>query len=1450
MTTSANTSWISTLTDGGVRADLASLAADGTLSYADALRILTDTARDGAFTAAEFQDLQTVARHMNDGVAASSYVADIFIQLVQGNPANVSWHGGANTASPLGDLSATSSVSQLNELIAKWFLGTDLPDPTLQEINQRGGVQPTYTMLNGPLYGATGAAATVDVAQGAVGDCVVCANMIEMVNNHPELLKSMIVDNGNGSYGVRFYLDGNEVWVTVDDEFPVNSAGAMVYAHNGVGQDQALWVPLLEKAYAQLSETGQVGHPSVNGYQNIDGNSTSIVLPAMVNTSVTYYRTTDSDWASRKATFIQALAEHRDVVLETAAGAPDTHDGAGMTQLVGEHAFAVLGYDTASGNFIVRNPWGDNYAHQSWSAQFEVSMEQMAAEGGAVAVAAGSAMTVIQPAAASFTLALSSTVAVAPLFSVFNPDALAVSRYLFHAAGSGQLLLNGAANLATPEQQAAGDVVIAAADLARLQLAAPALDGQATLSVRALLGQQWSGATDIGWTFNGTSASTIVLPHAHNSVAAGASVAVASLFQLDGSGAGNTFYEVILPSGAGGALELNGARNLWNGAAPGEYEFTAADMARVTYRAPVTAGTGKLQVNAWQGKGWGTTQDVAIDVGLQSVAQALQNYANGQFAAITAVADSANHVFGQLDGLRTLLRGGWLATIEITDATAQPQTITGAQYGQYQGVLAALQGNWRINVTDASADAAAALAAAPAGQLGTVSFHGSAASVAANLDALQALAAAGKATSITLTDGGTPAIVITSAQLAADGDALRLLGGACHVTLRDDLAAVLAADAGPAGTEALVYNITDSAAHVGAGLDALQQLAAAGKLGTVTLTDGGTPALTVSAQQLRADATALSRLAGALTLSVTEASVADATALSASHANASFAVSDSAAKVASQLDALQTLASQGKLASVALTDSDTPVLQLTSAQLVADAALLRAISTPYTVSVPGVSDGVARFVIQQDGGARAAGALMQPVADGVTLPRTGNVVVGLQNASLGDGYHAVVLEAARDHYALRSDATGKLEIENVAAGDADFGKHVTITGADYVLFNGAAATDTGFYPDMYFVVNGHNAAVAELYMAALGRLPRLTGLEFWENQLAAGASLADIAAGFIGSAEFTSRYPAAATPSDHGGAGDLAFVNALYQNVLHRAPKAAGLAFWVNDLAHGDSRANVLVAFAVSPEDEANTHAAPGHANGWLIDSAKGGYADQGLLLDAATVLRQGLANGYLNTGLIDAATIGAGVTQGGETLAGGTLTLGATLAPQSVVLSATVNHAIVNGGGHQIYSSGNAVVALHGAGTGVHAAAGDQLDLLGGSDTTITGFVPGSGATLHLAAGAPTLVDASAVRVAGTALTFDASHGNVIQVGSLGDGSAAATAAAINRAYAVAGTLNEHATFIGQDAGGNTQAWLFGAGGGAADHNGNHLADASELVHLATLVGVPTAQIGVADLA
>lgn len=111
-------------------------------------------------------------------------------------------------------------------------------------------------------------------------------------------------------------------------------------------------------------------------------------------------------------------------------------------------------------------------------------------------------------------------------------------------------------------------------------------------------------------------------------------------------------------------------------------------------------------------------------------------------------------------------------------------------------------------------------------------------------------------------------------------------------------------------------------------------------------------------------------------------------------------------------------------------------------------------------------------------------------------------------------------------------------------------------------------------------VSEAGAEVARMYDTALGRLPDAGGFSGWVAALNGGASLQSLANGFVTSPEFISTYGAL----DDGG-----FVQALYQNTLHRASDAAGAAGWTGALAAGATRAQVVVGFSESAEHKANT---------------------------------------------------------------------------------------------------------------------------------------------------------------------------------------------------------------------------------------------------------------------
>lgn len=112
-----------------------------------------------------------------------------------------------------------------------------------------------------------------------------------------------------------------------------------------------------------------------------------------------------------------------------------------------------------------------------------------------------------------------------------------------------------------------------------------------------------------------------------------------------------------------------------------------------------------------------------------------------------------------------------------------------------------------------------------------------------------------------------------------------------------------------------------------------------------------------------------------------------------------------------------------------------------------------------------------------------------------------------------------------------------------------------------------------------FVLDSAQADIGRLY-TILDRAPDIEGLKFWLSHGAAGETGAQVASGFVQSAEFSQRLP---------DGTNAAFVEQLYQNVLDRGSDAGGLAYWVQSLDGGTSRGQVAFNIANSPESAALT---------------------------------------------------------------------------------------------------------------------------------------------------------------------------------------------------------------------------------------------------------------------
>lgn len=111
-----------------------------------------------------------------------------------------------------------------------------------------------------------------------------------------------------------------------------------------------------------------------------------------------------------------------------------------------------------------------------------------------------------------------------------------------------------------------------------------------------------------------------------------------------------------------------------------------------------------------------------------------------------------------------------------------------------------------------------------------------------------------------------------------------------------------------------------------------------------------------------------------------------------------------------------------------------------------------------------------------------------------------------------------------------------------------------------------------------FDTQGNAGQAYRLYQAAFDRTPDVGGLGYQMDALDDGYSLVQVAGNFIRSPEFQARY---------GALNSNQFVTQLYANVLDRAPDASGLSYHVARLNTGVSRAELLVGFSESPENQA-----------------------------------------------------------------------------------------------------------------------------------------------------------------------------------------------------------------------------------------------------------------------
>ena len=383
----------------GASAAAAPLAdAPNTMTHAELVALLrgivtTHQANGNApITAQEVADLQALAARgaaaFAGNGAAADYLSYVFSRLVEGSDANRFFQGGAAQRSELGSLAAGVSPDVLDKLIQKWLLGGDLPGASTAGDSATGAaksVVATYAKSSGTLF--VDGIAVSDVNQGTAGDCYLIAAMGGLAATKPTALQALFVENAAvgdvRSWGVRFFdANGKAHWVTVNDMLPVPEAGATTLAYAGPANKNLngeIWVPLLEKAYAQANTLGILPRAETTGfntYAAIEGGQGD-PLGALVKSKVIAVSDPGASFgnngylvpvpmdrnnpevrAQLEAAMASVINAGKVVWLGVTTTAKDSFDN---QLLVGSHAHFIIDADPANPNntdVLVYNPWG------------------------------------------------------------------------------------------------------------------------------------------------------------------------------------------------------------------------------------------------------------------------------------------------------------------------------------------------------------------------------------------------------------------------------------------------------------------------------------------------------------------------------------------------------------------------------------------------------------------------------------------------------------------------------------------------------------------------------------------------------------------------------------------------------------------------------------------------------------------------------------------------------------------------------------------------------------------------------------------------------------------------------------------------------------------------------------------------------------------------------------
>ncbi len=339
------------ITDNSVEnAALNSIKYDYNFDRNDVIGILKSAGDYGSVTGTERTDLRQFWNTFSGTMRAD--IAGLSKKVVFSDDSNAWYTGYDSIRNELGNLEAGTSTQNLNLLIGKHMLGTDRP------MIHTG----SYTEAGGSLF-VDGIEAN-DIDQGNTGSCYFLSALAGTADKKESIIRDMFTDNGDGTYSVRFYTNGQADYVTVDNMMATKADGTYLHADAGdgtatdgvVADDNELWVALAEKAYAQLNESGRLGQQEATNRYGAGNQGSHGISWGLTTNGIEHVTGLSASWgnASNSSVGITNVSswELQNLVNSNRV----------VTVGWGGHARTIMSYDASTGDYTIRNPYDQNHS--------------------------------------------------------------------------------------------------------------------------------------------------------------------------------------------------------------------------------------------------------------------------------------------------------------------------------------------------------------------------------------------------------------------------------------------------------------------------------------------------------------------------------------------------------------------------------------------------------------------------------------------------------------------------------------------------------------------------------------------------------------------------------------------------------------------------------------------------------------------------------------------------------------------------------------------------------------------------------------------------------------------------------------------------------------------------------------------------------------------------------